>query len=249
MEYINTIDLNQQLHLELEYLKKYLKHLNNNINVHNSLMNSYLNEDLEEFGRLNELEMRAIYKDDLLKIPSYSYHSSYLLIFSLLESTLQKIGKLLQTELNLPIKLEDLRGTNYLSTSIQYIRSVIPMTQVLIDKGNDFIPYQIIRNLIVHNGSIMPVSSKNKHKLLFVQFITYDLDGSFYIKDIEFLDRFLSKVETFIFDCLTLIESPEVIPVIITPCKVIRYYTQEDYDNKYNPVIKPDLWFDGDLPF
>jgi hypothetical protein len=250
MEHISTFQLNQQVHLELEYLKKYLKHLDDNIKVHSTLINTYLNEDLEEVGRLNELEMRAIYKDDLMKIPSYSYHSSYLLIYSLLESTLQKLGKLLQEELNLPIKLEDLKGTNYLSTSIQYIRSVIPMSQEQIDKSNDFVPYQLIRNLIVHNGSIIPLISKSKHKLLFVKFITYDPDGSFYIKDIEFLHKFLNKVEAFIFDCLKLIDGPEVVPVIISADKVIKYYTQEDYDNKFNPVIKSDLWYDDDdLPF
>ncbi len=123
------------------------------------------------------------------------------------------------------------------------------MQQVLIDKGNDFAPYQTIRNMIVHNGSIMPVTSKNKHKLLFVKFITYDPDGSFYIKDIEFLHKFLSKVEAFIFDCFKLIDATEVVPVIISADKVIKYYTQEEYDKKYNPVIKPKFWDYDDLPF
>jgi hypothetical protein len=249
MEYINTHDLSQQLHLELEYIKKYLLHLNDNIQVHNTLMNTYLYEDLEKVGMLNELELRAVYKDDLLKIPSYAYHSSFLLIYSLLESTLQKLAKLVQVELNLPFKFEDLKGANYLLTSIVYIRTVIPMPQVLIDKGNDFAPYQKVRNLIVHNGSIMPITNKVKHNLVFTKYINYDQDGSFYIKDIEFLYKFLGKVEVFIIDCVKLISTPEVVPVILSPDKVFKYYTQEEYDKKCNAVNQLKYSFDDDLPF
>jgi hypothetical protein len=137
---------------EISYLKNYLDHLNETIAKNKANVQSSLEEEYQEHGYHSGLE--DIYEDDIIKFPSYFYQSSFLLIYSLLESTFHNLCNELHMQLNLPIKMEDLKGNNYLEGSFKYINYFTPIGQVLMEQYSDLKNYQLVRNFIVHNGSV-----------------------------------------------------------------------------------------------
>jgi len=246
LTYISLYNINYKN--EVEYLKKYLTHLEEGVQVRNKEMSDYLNEDIKDAGIENEVALRDVYRDDLIKLPSYYYHSSFLLIYSLLESTLQKICKELYIQLNLPIKPDELIKKNYLEGSLKYIRCFTSLSKDLDNKGNDFIPYQKVRNLIVHNGSTLEHGTDLKKNLLFRKDITYETDGTFYINNIKFLQLFLNKVDEFISDCTKQIHSLEIVPVALHDKAVIKYYTLDEFNRIYHLPSELEESY-SDLPF
>jgi len=248
MPYIPTRIYLPNYSQEVQYLFKYIAHLDQSVERHGTLMSNYLKEDIRDNGVQNENALIELYRDDLIIIPTYYYHSSYLLIYSLLESSLQDICKRLYTELQLPLKPDEIKGSNYLESSLKYIRSFTSTTTDLENKGNDFIPYQRVRNHIVHSGSSISISSKDFKFKLFGKDITYEQDGSFYINNSKFLTVFLTKVEVFIKSYVDLIESLEIIPVMKKTTGIVKYFTQKEYNSLYDPLSR--LAGDGDeLPF
>jgi hypothetical protein len=229
---------------EVEYLEKYLVHLSEGVQEHSRDMHMNLHDDITKFGVENETSLRHLYEDDLLKVPAYYHHSSFLLIYALLESTMQSICKDVYKELNLPVAHIDLRGNNYFESTLKYLQCFTPIPQQISDKANDFKQYQKLRNSIVHNGSTVSNKTPDSKHLLFAKDITYDEDGSFRINNTTFLNSFLKKVSSFVTDYVAVLNSLELIPVIISRTSAIKFYTQEEYDRVYNSLGDED-----DSPF
>lgn len=215
-ESINTIEIRHKFLHEIEYFKEYFSFNDNKVLEREMYLTSLMNEEIKE-NLKDESTIRSIYYFDLIKLPSYFYHSSIVSLYSLLEMNLNTICEKVRKDIGLPIGIKDLAGQNIIQKARNYLCKLKLIDFEKIDKEWIALTnYQKLRNLIVHQNSQLlnsnDVSNSDGYSII-NHFKDIELDrftNIFYIKDKEVIVEFLLVIEKFILNILDQLNSKEV---------------------------------------
>ncbi len=95
-----------------------------------------------------------LFHKEISKLKSYFYHSSIVLVYTLLESSLSHLSSEIKTSTNSKLSLQDLSDNNLIRKSIRYIELTCDIDLKKEKKLYDRIcEYQQLRNQIVHQNS------------------------------------------------------------------------------------------------
>lgn len=213
---IQLTELKYAIKIELRYFKEIIEFNASKIKEREDLIKGWLEADKRDNPDLVD-RLEEVYFDDLKKLPTFTYNSSLISIYSYLEHTLNEICLQVQKQLRIKISVDDISGKGYIDRSRKYLEKIIHIPFHVVDKQwVEITKYQKIRNLIVHdNGSLRTENkdiSKNKNYNLLKQFKKIEIEpnyGYFLIRDYTLLFDFLSSVDVFINHIITEIEDKD----------------------------------------
>lgn len=194
-------DIKAKFQIELDYFDKYLIFNETQVSNHVKEVEQSLKEDQIENPNL---PMSQMYEEELKKIPSLFYSSSILILFSILESTLNDICQKIIEESNIPISIDSYSGTNYVHKTNIFLGTFGRINFSSIDKNwNEITKFQKLRNNIIHNNSRIIEYEKKKRSFeaLLRSLKIYDFNENknrFYIVNVAPVNKLKENIKSYI---------------------------------------------------
>lgn len=201
--------LSEKVEYEFKYLNTYVVHMNESITERIGILEGLVQSDFDSIID-EESDQAAIitnfYDHEISKLQSYFYHSSIVLIYTVLESSLNQICLELRTQTSSKLSLKDLAGGDIIKKSISFIKLIADVDftgkKKLLERVSEF---QKLRNDIVHRNSLIKGASKkdreNAAKILKRQFRSLVVDEetwNFHMEDDQNITEFMEISKNFI---------------------------------------------------
>jgi len=206
-DYIN-IDLSDFTYgfkYEIEYFSEYLKFNEGKVDEWKRQLNEKLEVDKKKAPGC-EKGLEEIYRIDDLKLPSYFYHSTIVTLYSILESKLNEICRIIKQKTELVVDLKDMAGTNIIEKARKYL---IFFAEVDFEiKQNDWkriTDFQKLRNIIIHHNFLSEEVINEDKKIskaieLFNSIEYLESSNEFFVKDLSIPEEFLLLIKNFILE-------------------------------------------------
>tara|TARA_R110001583_G_scaffold194365_1_gene365096 strand:- start:1306 stop:1998 length:693 start_codon:yes stop_codon:yes gene_type:complete len=214
---IDLVSFKERTEYELKYLRSYVIDISEAISEKGDALEENMIADID--SRPDDEEILVdLFNREISKLKSYFYHSSIVLVYTLLESSLSHLSAEIKNCTNSKLSLQDLSDNNLIRKSIRYIELTCDIDLKKEKKLYDRIcQYQQLRNQIVHSNSRVkgntPEALAKNAKALEVTFsgieINYEswdfhvTDNSLIKELVDVVDKFLgiaiSKVDSQIF--------------------------------------------------
>lgn len=138
---------------ELKYLRSYVVDISEAISEKGDALEENMIADID--SRPDDEEVLVdLFNKEISKLKSYFYHSSIVLVYTLLESSLSHLSTEIKNCTNSKFSLQDLSDNNLIRKSIRYIELTCDVDLKKEKKLYDRIcEYQQLRNQIVHQNS------------------------------------------------------------------------------------------------
>ncbi len=198
---INLKELKREYKAEHDYLKEYFEFNIQKIEERRKIILKKAEEDKRNHPDIYIHMDHMIYLE-LVKIPSYFYHSSLVTLFSYFEKYLNQICNLISEKTEFPFYLKDISESNTMKKVKKFLEGLtdIDFTEIN-DLWSKITMYQRLRNIIVHHSPHIfnPEEKKKIYPLIKLAEIDIDEnDGVFYIKNSRVLFDLLSLFNDFI---------------------------------------------------
>jgi len=156
-----------------------------------------------------------LFNKEISKLKSYFYHSSIVLVYTLLESSLSHLSAEIKSCTNSKLILQDLSDNNLIRKSIRYIELTCGIDLKKEKKLYDRIcNYQQLRNQIVHKNSRVkgntPKELKKNAKALEVTFSGIEINyesWDFHVTNNSLIKELVCVVEEFLFIAINKVNS------------------------------------------
>lgn len=150
---IDLVKFKERTEYELKYLRNYVVDISEAISEKGDILEQNMAADID--SRPDEEDMLVdLFQKEITKIKSYFYHSSIVLVYTLLESSLSHLSAEIQKCTESKLNLQDLNDNNLIKKSIRYIELTcdidLKKEKELYDR---LCEYQQLRNQIVHQNS------------------------------------------------------------------------------------------------
>jgi hypothetical protein len=250
---INVSNLHTKFGHDMDYFKDYLDFNKEKLRERQRKINSQLDEDIKENPSL-EQGLIEIYDDDFKRIPAYFYHSSVILLYSLLEHYLNEICNKIITKTRFPFSLKDFAGNNIILKSKIFLQKIDIEMNYMEKEWNEIIKLQRIRNLIVHHDSHIQFRSDQSMKQssdykLFQEFKSIEVrpSGQFVILEGDVLYSFRGLISLYFNYILDQVKTKKFKLFGLDHDK----YQKDIYDNfiKDKSLFGTNNQFWDDLPF
>ena len=119
-KYIDLQVFKDRVGYELKYLKSYVSDISESIHEKGEILEQKMGADIDSQPE-NEEVLVDLFKKEISKLKSYFYHSSIVLIYTLLESTLSHLSAEIRNSTSSKLLLEDLKDNNLIRKSLRYI--------------------------------------------------------------------------------------------------------------------------------
>lgn len=150
---IDLVSFRERTEYELKYLRTYVVDISEAISEKGDILEATMISDIDSRPDDEEMLVDLFYKE-ISKLKSYFYHSSIVLVYTLLESSLSHLSSEIKYSANSKLSLQDLSDNNLIRKSIRYIELTcdidLKKEKKLYDRICDF---QHLRNQIVHQNS------------------------------------------------------------------------------------------------
>lgn len=194
--------LKEKFKYEIKYLRQYLGFTSDSVDEKQEQLAKTIFEDSQSDPD-NEAYLQDLYSKEIKAISSYYHHSSIVLIYTVLESSLSQLCHEVTEMTKSKFTHERLAGKNLIGKSIDYLQLTSSLDFTKIEGVWAKIGrYQGIRNQIVHQNSRLKkdktgstAAEQEKLKKLFKD-IEFSSDGDrFYILDKKIVIEFLDSTE------------------------------------------------------
>ncbi|EGQ9468820.1 hypothetical protein C4H03_RS22695 [Vibrio parahaemolyticus] len=194
--------LHDRFKFEVKYLREYLDFSKESVEERAENLADKIYADTLENPDL-ETMLQEMYEQEHKAISSYLYHSSIVLVYIVLESTLAQICTELKVTAKIPFSYDEVSGGGNIMKELNYLKMVSSLPKTELEKITPkFGKFQQLRNSIAHkNGRF---SGKNaaaidKQRKLFVEgFPGLELSSDemqFFIMSSESVEQFIALVE------------------------------------------------------
>ncbi|MEH0835404.1 hypothetical protein [Pectobacterium cacticida] len=228
---LNIEHLSKKFQYEIKYLEEYISFTEDLANIKNTQLIEKMYTDTE-LAPENESIIQHIFENERKYLLSYYYHSSIVLIYSVLEGILSDICDEVKKITLAKFSHADLSGGNLIKKTKNYLEITSDLDFSLISgEWAEIGKFQNLRNIIVHQNSNFtgnaPSIEKQK-KSISNNFPDIEIseDGNrFYILDNKLLLRFIFLVKAFVLKIFSHIQS---ITYQIKPCRDILLISTAD---------------------
>jgi len=156
-------DLKARFNIEIDFFKEYLTFNEKSLKERNERLTTNIEED--QFYNPS-IPMDLVYKDEIERIPSLFFSSSILMLFSILESTLNGICREIISQCGLPMHMEEYTGNNYIGKTKKFLETFGHLCFDKLDtQWIEISRYQKLRNNIIHENSTLSSDSKKLRKI------------------------------------------------------------------------------------
>lgn len=205
------------LSFEFDYLHNYVTLMNSSVNERvdefESKIISSLDNSQDESSQIDEM-----FFNETSKIKSYFYNSLIVMVYTVYESTLNKICVELNSNVKSKLDHENLNDRNAAKKFLLYLNLIADIDYLKDKKSHDRITeFQKLRNQIAHqNSTIKGKSEQDKKKnaialkatfnrtenAIIVNEVTWD----FYVDSISLVVEFIQVVRDYLFDIINMLE-------------------------------------------
>lgn len=210
---IDIHDLKIRFAHEVSYLKEHIDFNHKEQENRKKKVTQLLEEEIDE-DKINEAILRMVYQYDLIKLPSYFYHSTIVALYSMFESTLMGICERTKKDLELQLSVNDFSTRDNLGKAVTYLEKLININFYKDRKEwNQLNDFRSLRNIIVHQNSQFTSEPNAKEKELIkrLKYIQFDKsDFTFYVTDSRLINNFLDITCKLFDDIFLQIELKEV---------------------------------------
>ncbi|MFB2778032.1 hypothetical protein ACE017_02605 [Shewanella mangrovisoli] len=202
---IDLVSFKERTEYELKYLRNYVIDISEAISEKGDVLEEAMISDIDSRPEDEEMLVDLFHKE-IFKLKSYFYHSSIVLVYTLLESSLSHLSNEIKVSTNGKLSLQDLSDNNLIRKSIRYIELTCDIDLKKEKKLYDRIcEYQQLRNQIVHQnskvkGNTPEVLAKNA-KALEVTFPGININTEswdFHITDNSLIKELVDVVDNFL---------------------------------------------------
>lgn len=117
---IDLVSFRERTEYELKYLRNYVVDISEAISEKGDVLEATMISDID--SRPDDEEMLVdLFHKEISKLKSYFYHSSIVLVYTLLESSLSHLSSEIKTSTNSKLRLQDLNDNNIIRKSIRCI--------------------------------------------------------------------------------------------------------------------------------
>jgi hypothetical protein len=199
---IDLVLLKEKFHYEIKYLKEYLYFTSKSVEERTKALSNKIYEDTLKKPE-HEALLQEMFIDENKSINSFLYHSTIVLIYTLLESSLSQVCSDVRGNVKSPFSFDMLHGGNIIQKTIDYLKLTADFPFASIEKIWPRIgQFQKLRNAIVHqNGKFQGKDEEGrlKNKLVMLNmFNSLELsedESQFYIMDETIVLEFIDKIE------------------------------------------------------
>lgn len=211
---LNLNLLSDRFKYEVKYLREYMNFSSQSVEERTEKLGDKIYQDSLENPE-HEALLQEMFIEEQRAISSYLYHSSIVLVYTVLESTLAQICTEVKFKVKADFSYDGLSGGNIIQKAIEYLKITIGLPFSLIEHIWPRIgQFQNLRNAIVHqNGKFSGKNAetivKNKDKMLnmFNSLELNENETQFYIMSDQLVCEFIDKTETLIETIVNDIES------------------------------------------
>ncbi|KPZ64176.1 hypothetical protein AN392_02689 [Pseudoalteromonas sp. P1-16-1b] len=196
---------------EIKYLREYMNFSSQSVEERTESLGDQIYQDSIDNPE-HEALLQEMFLEEQRAINSYLYHSSIVLVYTVLESTLAQICTEVKFKVKADFSYDGLSGGNIIKKAVEYLKITVGLPFSSIEHIWPRIgQFQNLRNEIVHqNGKFAGKNAdtirQNKNKMLNM-FNSLELNESetqFYIMSehlvCEFIDRTEALIQTIISD-------------------------------------------------
>ena len=202
---IDLVSFKERTEYELKYLRSYVVDISEAISEKGETLEENMIADIDSQPD-NEEMLVGLFHKEISKLKSYFYHSSIVLVYTLLESSLSHLSAEIKNCTNSKLLLNDLSDNNLIRKSIRYIELTCDIDLKKEKKLYDRIcEYQQLRNQIVHQNSRVkgntPEALVKNAKALEVTFSGIEINSEswdFHVTDNSLIKELVDVVEAFL---------------------------------------------------
>ncbi|WP_421288277.1 hypothetical protein [Aeromonas veronii] len=150
---IDLVGFKERTEYEIKYIRNYVVDISGAISEKGDALEEEMISDIDS-NPDDENVLVELFNSEISKLKSYFYHSSIVLVYTLLESSLSHLSDEIKKCTNSKLTLHDLSDKNIIRKSIKYIELTcgidLKKEKNLYDR---ICEYQQLRNQIVHQNS------------------------------------------------------------------------------------------------
>ena len=206
--HVNTHEIRNNFEYEIKYLKKYFVLNNISVESHKQELERSLLLEIE-LDPSKESTLNDFYQKEIQLITSYYYHTSIVLVYTVLENTLTKICSQIQIDTNNLFSVNLLGSRDNIGKTKNYLELTTRLEFKKIERIWPRIgQFQKLRNIIVHqNSTFKDESDATKLKNMFKNIVLSTNNKDFFISNHTLIDEFIIKMEKLVKVILEDIES------------------------------------------
>jgi len=194
--YVNTQEIRTNFEYEIRYLKKYFVLNNSSVESHKEELEKSLLTEIE-LDPTKESTLNDFYQKEIQLITSYYYHSSIVLVYTVLENALTEICSQIQIDTNNLFSVNFLASRDNIGKTKEYLELT---TRLEFRKIEHIWPrigqFQKLRNIIVHqNSTFKDANDATKLRNMFRDIVISNDNKSFFISNHTLIDEFIVKME------------------------------------------------------
>jgi hypothetical protein len=202
---IDLVSFKERTRYELKYLRNYVVDIGEAISEKGEDLEGKMISDID--SRPDDEEMLVdLFNKEISKLKSYFYHSSIVLVYTLLESSLSHLSTEIKNCTNSKLLLQDLSDNNLVRKSIRYIELTCDIDLKKEKRLYDRIcEYQQLRNQIVHQNSRVkgnnPEALAKNAKALKATFSGVEINyesWDFHVTDNSLIEELVDTVDKFL---------------------------------------------------
>ncbi|MFA0434578.1 hypothetical protein AB4514_22380, partial [Vibrio cyclitrophicus] len=190
---------------ELKYLRSYVVDISEAISEKGESLEQSMIADIDSSPDDEEI-LVDLFNKEISKLKSYFYHSSIVLVYTLLESTLSHLTTEIKNCTNSKLALQDLNDNNIIRKSIKFIDLICSVDLKNEKKLYDRIcEFQQLRNQIVHqNSRVKGQDEKSLKKNAIALKATFPMieinedSWDFHITESSLIEELVNVVDAFI---------------------------------------------------
>jgi len=150
---IDLVGFKERAEYEIKYIRNYVVDISGAISEKGDALEEEMISDIDS-NPDDENVLVELFNSEISKLKSYFYHSSIVLVYTLLESSLSHLSDEIKKCTNSKLRLHDLSDNNIIRKSIKYIELTCDVDLKKEKNLYDRIcEYQQLRNQIVHQNS------------------------------------------------------------------------------------------------
>lgn len=194
--------LKDRFKYEVKYLREYMNFSSQSVEERTNKLGDRIYQDTIENPE-HEALLQEMFIEEQRAISSYLYHSSIVLVYTVLESTLAQICTEVKFKVKADFSFDGLSGGNIIQKAIEYLKITIGLPFLSIEHIWPRIgQFQNLRNAIVHqngkfSGQTAETIQKNKDKMLnmFNSLEINENETQFFIMSEQLVCEFIDKIE------------------------------------------------------
>ena len=194
---INLQELKTKFDLEISYLRKYFDLNKSSVKSHTDILEKKLLSDIYKNPE-KESQLYQFYDEEIQLITSYYYHSSIVLVYTILENTLTQLCVHITNKTNNIFSIDFLANRDNIGKTKEYLELTTGLEFKKIEKLWPRIGmFQKLRNKIIHqNSTLKDKKEAGKMKNMFKDIKFSSDDKLIY----EFIEKMEKLVDTLIND-------------------------------------------------